>query len=148
MKYIRDGRAPIPQSSSISRVMSANRGRDTGPELKFRKALRALGIRNYRIHLKNVPGRPDVSIPNKKIAIFINGCFWHRCPFCKLPLPKSNTAFWKKKFVNNIKRDRSKTMTLRNAKWKVFVFWECEIERSPERYAKKVKEYLNRNNSN
>jgi len=127
-RYIRDGRSPIPKNENTSRVMSANKAKDTKPELMLRKKLIQEGLRGYRIHYKKVPGSPDICFTNKKIAIFIHGCFWHRCPKCKLPLPKSNTVFWQKKFNNNKKRDKDKIDLLVNNGWGVMVFWECDIK--------------------
>jgi len=112
MSYIRDGRAPIPTSEITSRVMSANLGKNTKPELVLRKALRTIGLPGYRLHWKNAPGRPDIVFPGRKIAIFVNGCYWHRCPHCNLPLPKSNTDFWMEKFEKNKERDAEKIRNL------------------------------------
>ena len=136
--YIRDGRAPIPKKESTSRVMSANRGKNTGPELEFRKALRAAGLVGYRLHWKKAPGRPDIAFTKKKIAIFINGCFWHRCPYCKYALPKSNKAFWRKKFEANIERDKKKKNLLRKESWKVLVIRECQLKKDPVKQVEKV----------
>ena len=107
-KYVRDGRAPIPKSEVTSRVMSSNKAKDTKPEMILRKKLWSSGLRGYRLHLKEVPGRPDIAFPKRKLAIFVHGCFWHRCPHCNLPLPKSNREFWKNKFQRNIQRDKMK----------------------------------------
>ena len=128
--FLRDGRAPIPKNNITSRVMSANKAKNTKPELLLRKALWAEGIRGYRCNYKKVPGSPDIAFPKRKIAIFVNGCFWHRCPHCKLPLPKSNTKFWKTKFDNNKKRDIQKIKTLQKLDWKVYVIWECELNKN------------------
>lgn len=127
--YIRDGRAPIPEKESTSRVMSANKAKNTMPEVTLRKALFNSGLRGYRLHWKKVPGRPDIAYPSKKIAIFVNGCFWHRCPYCKPSFPKSNVDFWKNKFKKNKERDRRKKRELEKAGWKVLVFWECQIRK-------------------
>ena len=105
--YLRDKRSPTPSSESTSKVMSANKSKDTKPEIKLRKILWKEGIRGYRLNWKKAPGRPDIAFPGRKIAIFINGCYWHRCPKCELPLPKSNVQFWKDKFDNNIARDKN-----------------------------------------
>lgn len=140
--YIRDGRAPIPESEITSKVMSANKGKDTKPELALRKALRQLNIPGYRIHWKKAPGTPDIAYPGRKVAIFIHGCFWHRCPHCNPPLPKSHTDFWKKKFERNKKRDEEKVKTLEDEGWKVLVFWECKIKDDVMACAKKVKRVL------
>ncbi len=127
--YIRDGRAPIPEKEATSRVMSANKAKNTKPEITLRKALFNNGLRGYRLHWKKVPGRPDTAYPSKKIAIFVNGCFWHRCPCCKPSFPKSNVDFWKDKFKKNKVRDRRKKRELQKEGWKVFVFWECQISK-------------------
>lgn len=138
-EYIRDKRSPIPSSELASKVMSSIRAKNTKPEVIFRKLLWYNGIRGYRLHWKKVEGKPDIAFAGKKIAIFINGCYWHRCPKCDLPLPKSNTEFWKKKFERNVNRDKRKIFTLREIGWKVFVFWECEIKSDPELLIEKIR---------
>lgn len=130
--YIRDGRAPIPEKEATSRVMSANKAKNTKPEITLRKALFNNGLRGYRLHWKKVPGRPDIAYPSKKIAIFVNGCFWHRCPYCKPSFPKSNVEFWKNKFKKNKERDKRKKRELEKVGWKVLVFWECQIKNDLE----------------
>ena len=142
MSYIRDGRAPIPTSESTSRVMSANVGKNTKPELALRQALRAISIPGYRLHWKKAPGQPDIAYPGRKIAIFMNGCYWHRCPHCNLPIPKSNTDFWMEKFERNKKRDAEITRKLEEKGWTVLVFWECEVKKDVLACAKKVKEQV------
>ena len=137
-KYIRDGRAPIPKSEAVSRVMSANKGTGTGPEVTFRRALWKAGLKGYRKNWKKVPGRPDIVFVTKKVAIFVNGCYWHRCPKCKLPLPKSNKEFWKKKFARNKARDKKKLEELQQLGWKTTVVWECEIKNDMKAVVKKV----------
>jgi DNA mismatch endonuclease (patch repair protein) len=127
--FQRDGRAPIPEKEVTSKVMSSNKAKDTKPELLLRKALRANGYVGYRLHYKKVPGRPDIAFVGKKLAIFVNGCFWHRCPHCDLPLPKSNTEWWKNKFDANIARDKKKVEQLEELGWRVLVVWECEVEK-------------------
>lgn len=142
MKYIRDGRAPIPKSETTSKVMSANVPKDTKPELLLRKALREIGVSGYRLHWKKASGRPDIAYSGRKIAIFVNGCFWHRCPHCNLPLPKSNTEFWLKKFKRNKERDAKKIHDLEEDGWKVIVLWECEIKKDALSCAERVKNLI------
>jgi DNA mismatch endonuclease, patch repair protein len=141
-EYIRDGRAPIPESEIVSKIMSAVRGKHTKPELALRKALRELGLPGYRLHWKKAPGRPDIAYPKSKVAIFVHGCFWHRCPYCNPPLPKTHTDFWIKKFERNKERDIAKIRALEDASWKVFVFWECEIQKDVLECTKKVKDFI------
>ena len=141
-RYLRDGRAPIPKSESISRVMSANKGKNTKPEILLRKSLRAAGIIGYRLNWKKAPGRPDIAFPGRKIAIFVNGCFWHRCPYCNYSLPKTNTSFWIDKFSKNINRDRRKIEDLEKLDWQVFVVWECEIKENLKTIVEKFENLL------
>jgi DNA mismatch endonuclease (patch repair protein) len=145
IKYLRDGRAPIPLNESTSKVMSSNKGKNTKPELFFRKTLWHNNIRGYRLHLKKVHGTPDISFPGDKIAIFINGCFWHRCPYCQLQLPKSNKEFWKKKFDGNIKRDKRKFDLLEKEEWKVIVIWECQLKNDLQNYVEMLKSLIIKN---
>jgi DNA mismatch endonuclease (patch repair protein) len=119
--------------------MSSNKAKNTKPELKLRKALFSDGVRGYRLNWKKVPGRPDIAFPGRKISIFINGCYWHRCPHCELPLPKTNTEFWKEKFDKNIKRDKKKEKELLDLGWTVLVFWECKIKTNIKDCINKIK---------
>ena len=129
----------MPLNENVSRVMSSNKAKNTKPELKLRKALYADDVRGYRLNWKKVPGRPDIAFPGKKISIFINGCYWHRCPHCELPLPKTNTEFWKEKFDKNIKRDKKKEKELLDLGWTVLVFWECKIKTNIKDCINKIK---------
>lgn len=141
-KYLRDGRAPIPEKETTSKVMSANKGKDTKPELLLRKALWHNNIRGYRLHWKKAPGRPDITFPGKKIAIFVNGCFWHRCPICKPSFPKSNVEFWTDKFNKNVARDKKKTDDLINLGWSVLTIWECEIKKDLNGQINRIKDLM------
>lgn len=127
-KYIRDGRSPIPEKELTSEIMSSVRAKNTKPELALRKVLYHSGLSGYRLHWKKVPGRPDITFPGKKIAIFVNGCFWHRCPYCNPPFPKTHVEFWSEKFKKNIERDQRKIADLEKIGWHVIVFWECQIK--------------------
>src|SRR5574341_143239 len=123
---------PIPTSGAVVKSMKANRPRDTGPELLLRSALHRAGIGRYRLHPRKVPGRPDIVFPRHRLAVFIHGCFWHRCPHCGLRLPKRHRAFWRRKFQRNRYRDRRKIAELKAAGYKVALFWECRIRKNPE----------------
>jgi DNA mismatch endonuclease (patch repair protein) len=136
--YLRDGRAPIPKSELISKVMSANKAINTKPEVKLRRALWALGLRGFRSNYKKLPGRPDIAFPKYKVVIFVHGCFWHRCPHCNLLLPKSNRNFWKLKFQKNKERDRKKEAILKQLGWKVLVYWECQVNKKTDKVAKDI----------
>ena len=142
--YIRDGRAPLPLVESTSKVMSANKAKNTSPELRLRKALSSEGIRGYRLNWKNAPGRPDIAFPGKKIAVFVNGCFWHSCPYCRPSLPKSHRVFWKQKFENNKRRDKEKITQLGRDGWKVLTIWECKLKKNPQQAVSRVKQAISK----
>ena len=128
MKYIRDGRAPIPTSEKVSRTMSAIRAKNTKPELLLRKMLLSVGLNKYRLHPKNIPGRPDITFVKKKVAIFVHGCFWHGCPFCKPKLPKTHRVFWRKKIEMNKIRDARKNRELKQGGWRSLTVWTCRLK--------------------
>lgn len=143
--YIRDGRSPLPGKEITSKIMSSIKAKNTLPELLFRKALFANGIRGYRCHYKKAVGKPDICFVNRKIAIFINGCFWHGCPKCKKKMPTTNSLFWETKINKNIERDQRKAQELTNAKWRVLIFWECEVKNNIKDCFREVKKTIEGN---
>ena len=136
------GPAPPSCSSSVSKSMRGNVGKDTKPEIELRKIIREMGHLGYRLHWKNVPGHPDISFPGRKLAIFLNGCFWHRCPKCKLKLPKSHTSFWEKKFRKNVERDKKNVKLLEKKGWITKIIWECEIKKDVLRVVASIDQAL------
>jgi DNA mismatch endonuclease, patch repair protein len=112
--------------------MQANRGRDTTPELLLRRLLREAGYPGYRLHWRTSSGRPDIAYPGRGIAIFVNGCFWHRCPICNPPTPKSNRDFWLAKFAENTERDARQAAELESMGWTVITVWECRLDQCPK----------------
>lgn len=143
MIYKRDGRAPIPLKEITSKIMSSIKAKNTKPELRLRRALWNENIRGYRLHWKSVPGKPDIAFPAKKIAIFVNGCYWHRCPKCQPSTPKSNLEFWQHKFETNKLRDFRKNQELVELGWEVLTIWECELKNSIDSQVLRVKNLLN-----
>ena len=115
-------------SEATHKAMQGNKRSNTKPELLVRQRLRDAGLTGYRLQWK-VPGRPDIAWPGKKVAIMVNGCFWHRCPHCNLPLPKSNVEYWTIKFDRNVERDGENLKALEEAGWKVHVIWECQLKK-------------------
>lgn len=110
-----------------SKNMSAIRGKNTKPELLVRKILHSQGFR-FRLHVKDLPGNPDIVLPKFRTVIFVHGCFWHQHFDCKYAvMPKSNREFWQKKLENNIARDARNISNLTTLGWKTLVVWECEI---------------------
>lgn len=139
--YLRDGRAPVPKNEITSKVMSSIRAKNTKPELLLRKALWAEGLRGYRLHWKKAPGRPDICYPGKKLAIFVNGCYWHQCPYCKPAMPKTHKRFWKAKFKKNKERDGRKAAALIKDGWKTIAVWECQIKKNVEKCVQKLSNF-------
>lgn len=109
--------------------MQANKSKDTTPELRVRAALRAAGLTGYRLHWKKAPGRPDICFPGRRVAIFVHGCFWHRCPHCSPSRPKTHPEFWEAKFERNRARDARDSALLVSAGWTVVVVWECRLKK-------------------
>jgi DNA mismatch endonuclease, patch repair protein len=116
--------------------MRANRN-VSGVELRFRRALWAAGARGYRRGSK-LPGRPDVAFTAIRIAVFVHGCYWHRCPLCSLPQPKANAEFWRQKFERNVERDHVAEVSLAEAGWKVVIVWEHELRANVHLAARRV----------
>lgn len=124
-----------------SRNMSRIRSQDTLPELKVRRFLHACGLR-FRLHHRNLPGKPDLVFVSRRACVFVHGCFWHGCPHCVdgRRRVKSNLTYWSNKISGNRERDERNRAALTKDGWKVLTIWECEIERSKPlaRLAKKI----------
>ncbi|WP_215506604.1 very short patch repair endonuclease [Peptoniphilus sp. EMRHCC_23] len=115
---------PMTRSQNMARVKSKN----TKPELFLRKLLWHKGFR-YRLNYKELPGSPDLYIPKYRVAIFVNGCFWHMHENCRYSsIPKNNHDFWKNKLEGNVERDKQNYSKLENMGIKVIVVWGCEIK--------------------
>lgn len=115
-----------------SRNMAAIKGRDTRPEIRVRSMLHSLGYR-FRLHRKDLPGKPDIVLPRHRIVIFVHGCFWH-CHDCRWGrvVPKTRADFWEKKRRDTTERDKRNASALRSAEWKVLVIWECQSRSTQE----------------
>lgn len=120
----------IVDSATRSRMMSNIKGRNTKPELLIRSLLHAQGFR-FRIHRKDLPGKPDIVLPKYKAIIFIHGCFWHGHQNCRLfKLPASRTEFWEAKISKNQENDLKAKDLLLNSGWRICTIWECAVRRS------------------
>lgn len=107
-------------------VMSRVRATQTGPEIAFRKALWAAGVRGWRKNFAAIQGKPDVVFLKKRIAVFVDGCFWHGCPACYRQ-PNSNKDYWKNKITRNVARDRFIDNILREQGWILVRVWEHAV---------------------
>jgi DNA mismatch endonuclease, patch repair protein len=110
-------------------MMASIRGKNTRPELIVRRAIHAAGFR-YRLHVKELPGKPDIVLPKYRTVILVNGCFWHGHDCEKFRLPKTRTNFWKKKINGNKRRDENAAKALNILGWRVAIVWECAVSRS------------------
>lgn len=121
-------------------LMSRIKGHDTKPELDVRRTLHALGFR-FRLHVKTLPGRPDIVFPSRRKIVMVHGCFWHGHS-CRAgrATSKSNVSFWTKKMDSNKLRDRRVERQLKSDGWKVHTIWECQVK--SENWLKKAVEFL------
>jgi len=119
-----DSLSKAKRSWNMSRV----RSKDTMPELLVRSLLHRSGYR-FRLHKAGLPGKPDIVLTKHKTVIFVHGCFWHRHSGCPdATTPKTRTAFWEKKFEENVARDKRTAIALRDLDWNVITVWECELK--------------------
>lgn len=113
------------RSYNMSRIRSEN----TKPEILVRKYLFSKGFR-YRLHVRKLPGKPDIVLPRYRILIFVNGCFWHGHDGCNYyVIPKTRTEWWRRKINRTKERDRNNILKLRNMNWKVITIFECELKK-------------------
>jgi DNA mismatch endonuclease, patch repair protein len=120
--------------------MRANR-QESGAEVKFRKAVWAEGARGFR-RGNYLPGRPDLVFPAVRLAVFVHGCYWHRCPVCAPRDVKANPDFWRSKFVENLRRDAAAQAALESSGWEVAIVWEHEIRADIGEAARRIAEQL------
>lgn len=119
--------ADIVSVETRSRMMSGIRSRNTKPERIVRRHLHRLGFR-FRLHVRDLPGRPDIVLKASRSVVFVNGCFWHQHPGCRYAyMPKSRTEFWVAKLTGNVQRDIAVTGALVSQGWSVYTVWECDL---------------------
>jgi DNA mismatch endonuclease, patch repair protein len=124
-----------------SLIMAAIHSEDTGPEKGVRRLVYRLGYR-YRLHVKTLPGRPDLVFPVRRKIIFVHGCFWHRHRDCRYATsPKTRRKFWETKFAGNVARDHRNRQELKRMDWAVLTVWQCELKK-PEKLARRLDEFL------
>ena len=116
-------------SLATSRRMSAVRQRDTEPEMCVRRLVHGMGFR-YRLHVRSLPGCPDLVFRSRKKVILVHGCFWHRHGCARSTVPKTRRTYWMRKFQRNQLRDRATTEVLHAEGWQVMIVWECETKQA------------------
>jgi len=120
----------IVDPATRSWMMSRIKGKNTKPELIVRSQLHKMGFR-FRLHRKDLPGKPDIVLPKHKTIVFVHGCFWHRHRNCKYAHdPKSKQGFWQKKFKENVERDKQNRKKLSSLGWRTAIIWECQATHS------------------
>jgi DNA mismatch endonuclease (patch repair protein) len=141
---MRRNRPEIPKSSSIHvrNVMKANRSSQTGPEVELCRELEKRGITGYLRNCRRLVGSPDLAFFRERTAVFVQGCFWHRCPHCKFPMPRTHTEYWAHKFEMNIHRDLRVRRALNRKGWHVVIAWECEIKSDPSKVVARIGKVL------
>lgn len=124
-----------------SQLMARIRSKNTKPELVVRRSLHALGLR-FRLHRRDLPGKPDIVLPKYRLAIFVHGCFWHQHQNCRLASkPKSRREYWEPKLAGNVARDVTARAALAALGWRVEIIWECE-SRKIEALAVRIEEII------
>lgn len=121
--------------------MAAIKGSHTKPELLIRKALHAYGLR-YRLHVKNLPGRPDLVFTRHRAVVFVNGCFWHRHECHLFKWPSTRQDFWREKIDRNVANDERAVSALLAAGWRVGIVWECALKGSTRRNFAEAMQHL------
>lgn len=126
----------LRRSENMRRIRSKN----TGPEIRVRKLIHKMGYR-YRVHVKHLPGRPDIVFASRKKIIFVHGCFWHQHNCREGRIPGTAIAYWKPKLQRTRERDRKHVRWLNKTGWKVLILWECEIEKETA-LAERIQKFL------
>ena len=137
---------PVSSSSAIRASMKANKSTDTAAERRLAAFLNLRGITDYVSNDREIPGSPDFSFRKEKVAVFVNGCYWHRCPYCKPNFPKSNQDYWSVKFERNRLRDRRNKKELRSMGWMPIVVWECKLAKNVSRVVSRIRKALEASN--
>jgi len=130
--------AVIPPTEQRSRNMAAIRSTDTKPELFVRRAAHAAGFR-YRLHRRDLPGRPDLVFSRYRLVAFVHGCFWHGHVCKEAKPPRTNLTYWQPKIAGNVARDRRSVAKLRRAGWRVVVIRECELSAGTRRLINRLR---------
>lgn len=135
---------PSPQASSdsVRASMRGNRSSNTKPEIMLVELLKGANVIGFSVDNKGVPGSPDLAFSDIKLAVFINGCFWHRCPHCNPHFPETNKEYWSAKFARNKARDARTRAVLRANGWRNITIWECRLKRQPERVVYRIRRAL------
>jgi DNA mismatch endonuclease (patch repair protein) len=123
-----------------SAVMARIRG-ITAPERRLRALLVQQRVRGFRVGAKVGNAKPDLVFPNDKVAVFVDGCFWHGCPRCYVR-PKTRVSYWSSKIANNMRRDSRQRRALRRSGWHVVRVWECQLEQNPSGQIERILKFL------
>lgn len=132
----------IVSTETRSRMMSGIRGKNTSPEMVVRRGLHARGFR-FRLHAKNLSGKPDLVLPKWNAVVLVHGCFWHRHERCRFATsPATRPEFWSGKFASTVLRDRRNADALHAAGWRIATVWECALKRDPQEVLNAVEGWL------
>jgi len=138
MKHITLPPAVPAKAKSTRTSMRGNKSALTKPELSLSEKLEEAGIKGVDANYLGLPGTPDLVFLNKKLAIFVNGCFWHRCPYCNPHFPETNQEYWSAKFRRNKARDKRVKASLQAIGWRVMIIWECQLKKNPSRVLRRI----------
>ena len=131
--------APAASSKATRSSMQGNRSSGTRPETQLDDLLRNAGLAGYERNVKGLPGTPDFAFPGSKVALFLHGCFWHRCPYCAPHFPDSNPEYWFAKFSRNRIRDARTRSVIRSFGWRPVTVWECQLKKRPQSTLRRIR---------
>ena len=142
MKRIYLPSAPSASSPAVRASMQGNKPKKTKPEFILKEELKKEEIKSFHMNYDKLPGTPDFAFKKEKLAIFLHGCFWHRCPYCNPHFPNSNQEYWSAKFARNKVRDVRVRKELRFQGWRPMIIWECKLKKSPRKVISRIRKTL------
>lgn len=134
--------APTASSPATQASMRGNTSSGTAAEARLERAMQARGLNDYVTNASDLPGSPDFVFPTQKLAIFVHGCYWHRCPYCQPHFPETHVDYWAAKFQRNRYRDARNRADLCAMGWRPIVVWECTLRKSPQRVVARINHHL------
>ena len=134
--------APPATTPSTRASMKGNKSKGSMPEMQLAEELESRGLTQHIANCADLPGTPDFAFLRERVAIFLHGCFWHRCPYCSPNFPKTNQDYWSAKFQRNRYRDAQNRSELRAMGWKPVVVWECILLKDPCKVVDRIQRWL------
>ena len=146
MRVIPLPKAPASTSMAVRHSMHGNSVRQTKIESSLADLLIENGLTGFVQNDKSLEGTPDIAYPSNRLAIFVHGCFWHRCPYCEPHFPEINADYWQAKFARNKRRDKHAQVSLKREGWRVVTVWECKLKNNPHNVLRRIRSAMKNTN--